>query len=416
MKGRARSTRTHGLGMSLGLLGRVATQGFLLLSFARLGGPEAAGRFAVSLAATTPIFMLSGLALKDLLLTHIKPPGLGLSLGAAMGLFTGAAAISVALELTLNVVGSWTIVSGVAILKALEGTLDVCYSQALRWELTGLVIRFLWGNSLVSLFAIATALLKFGPNGALYSSAAISLFFLIALISRLNRPTSQELGVREPSTGDSFAHLLMPGLRLAAAQTLSAASVYVPIYYLNFAGTTEDAGLFASAYYTVTVSNIVFVGLQQVAMSRMARARSLSLRSLRTEQRRFAVEVLAVGSLLSVVVLTTLPTVLPIVFGSEFSVGYNQSALFGLAILILAGLTWALAIQLVRNRYGDQIVQVTVALAISTTLILTMNDRANLNTAILLVITAFSVRIGVALIQIHRSPDSYPDKIQSVEL
>lgn len=390
-----RLQRLGGISISLGHVGRVATQGLLLLSFGRFGGPESAGQFAVSLAATTPVFLLFSIALKDVVLTHAAPPRNSTSLWAAMILFASAATFSLTLEYIAGFVGSLAMIGGVAALKVLEGCLDVCYSQLLRSGKTSTVAGYLWANTAATFLAIALALALWNPLSALYASALVSIVAL-GVLSTKTLPNAKG----HPSAS-AFRGILRPGFRLAGAQALSASSIYIPIYFLSIAGSPKDAGLFASAYYSVTVSNIVFVGLQQFAMSRMVRTRHQDLMGLRFEERKFARELLVVASLLAAGVFLLLPPVLPLIFGQKFAATYTQSALLAGAVLILAALSWAIAVQLVRNRYGDQMLQVAIALALSASLAWLLHEQANVESALLLVLVALSTRLTVATIQLR---------------
>ncbi|MGH6919663.1 MAG: lipopolysaccharide biosynthesis protein, partial [Geminicoccaceae bacterium] len=127
--------------MGAGQIVYVLCQWGILIIVARSGGPETVGRFALALAITAPVMLLSNLALRAALVTDVRGEH---PLGRYLALRLASAAIGLAVVVGLALgfegeVALLIVVVGLA--KSSESLSDVLYGIAQRHERFDLIAR-----------------------------------------------------------------------------------------------------------------------------------------------------------------------------------------------------------------------------------------------------------------------------------
>jgi O-antigen/teichoic acid export membrane protein len=251
----------------------VASQWGMLIALARLVGPEAVGRFALALAVTAPIMLLSNLALRPALVTDISGEHSVrryLALRASTTLL-GLLAVAAAVILLRFERGSALLILIVGVAKALENLSDILYGLAQRHERFAPIALSLAARGLLGLAAFALGLwwsrdVIFGAALLAAAWAAVLLFF--------DWPLSARQGHGGPSAGHPRDWLRLAGqvLPLGAAVALISLNGNLPRYVIAERLGDAELGVFAALASFVVASAMLINILGQIASLRLARA------------------------------------------------------------------------------------------------------------------------------------------------
>ena len=253
------------------LAGNVA-RGFgqwaILSLIAKLGGAEMLGEYALALAVTMPVAMLSHLNLRAVLATDVAGEH---PFGDYMAVRIGATAAGIAaLAILAAAVGGATPLAGAIFLLGLsltaENVSDLYHGYLQRRERLDLVARSTMLRVAASLAAAAAALLAF--RSVLAATAGLATG-RAAVLFAYDRPVSgRPRGSKTSRPWTVFRH----ALPLGAALMLTSLITNVPRYAIERFLGTRELGAFAAAASFVTLGATVVNALGQSATTRLARA------------------------------------------------------------------------------------------------------------------------------------------------
>jgi O-antigen/teichoic acid export membrane protein len=252
----------------------------MLVALAKLGSPEMVGRFALALAITAPVYMLTNLQLRAVEATDMTDQFafgdyLGLRMvctGMALAVIAGIAAFSRYPLMIAAVI----VVVGVA--KGAESISDAIYGLAQRHERMDLIAGSMVLKGVVSLaaFALAIALtrsLVIGVSAlamawcvvlATYDFGLARKFAVAGLGQEVERAFAPHF-----STG-RLAHLARLSLPLGITATLGSLTYNVPRYFVERYVGTRALGFFAAIASLMVVGTLVTNAIGQSASPRLA--------------------------------------------------------------------------------------------------------------------------------------------------
>jgi O-antigen/teichoic acid export membrane protein len=252
----------------------VACQYGMLVALAKLGTQEDVGTFALALALTAPIILVSQMQLRQLLVTDVQYEArFGDYLTVRLGL-TVAALLLIPILLTIGGYDQRTTVVtlGVALAKALESIADIAHGRIQQAERMDLVARSLALKGVLSLVAFTTALALTGSllvaiGGIGFVWGAVLATYDMTAIRGLTPPSERRLAWR-PGV---FGGLVRTALPLALAGGLSSFSVNLPRYFLDADTGKEAVALFAAAATPLALIMFVWTAVSQATLPRAAR-------------------------------------------------------------------------------------------------------------------------------------------------
>lgn len=367
---------------------RAATQFVILLTLARFDGPVMAGLFATCLAISAPIFALCELGLRNFYQTTTLRVTLRRMLMTRLAGSLTAAVLALTISYTIrpDLLG---LMLPVVALKLCDGLVDVVDSGQLTEGRYLLSARAAVSNALLTVAAFVVAL-SIGWSGAtlVWLSALVSVAVLAGLLTHPVQTVNQ--GAPEGRMRD----ILGTGLRLGVAQFASSLTTYVPVLFLSLMVRNEaSAGIYAAAQYWITLTNMVYLAVQQaswrVLRASLARGYEELRRRYRPVSRRFLLLAPACG--LVVGFGTYLGN--PLIYGEAFAIG-------PVTALVFAGTTAAMAYEysqvtkvLSANRYALPAAAAWVGLVAALTYLAFLpSNRGDVTTAAGAVLLAVAAR------------------------
>jgi O-antigen/teichoic acid export membrane protein len=255
-----------------------ACQWGMLVSIAKLGTPAMLGQFALGLAVTAPVFMLTGLNLRVVLATdargeyrlgHYLAPRL---LGTAVGL------ILIASFVFLSHIHRDTavVVVLVGVAKAVETLSDIIYGFWQKHERFDKIAVALACRGIGSVVAMA-AVLYFTGNIA-FATAVITLYWFAWLATYERKGAENLLASVSPQEflrADwdiaKCRGLIVLSLPLGITMILLSLNTNIPRYFVEHYWGESALGYFAAMAYAFVAGNTVMAAMGQSAMPRLAR-------------------------------------------------------------------------------------------------------------------------------------------------
>jgi O-antigen/teichoic acid export membrane protein len=247
-----------------------AGQWAILSLFAKLGGGEMLGQYALAVAVTTPALMLSHLNLRAVLATdmeHRHPLGDYV----AVRLFASALGLA-AIAVMAATAGSWTL--GAAILftgvaQTAENLSDTYYGALQRRDRMDRIARSMMAKAGLAVLALAAALVLTRDLAA--ATGAIAAGRILVLLV-YDRPR----GSAGESTAGSGRRaqwtILRTALPLGVVLMLVSLNSNLPRYAIEHRLGTRELGAFAAVASFMTAGSAVVNALGQAATPRLARA------------------------------------------------------------------------------------------------------------------------------------------------
>jgi O-antigen/teichoic acid export membrane protein len=249
----------------------LACQYGILMSIAKMGTTAAVGEFALALAVTAPIIILSQMQLRQLQVTDVAGEA-----GFGDYLWSRVAASMLAV-LAILVIGqvafsgpSRLIIWLVAAAKGFESVSDVFHGRLQRMERLDLVAVSMVARGVLSVAAVV-ALLSAGASltSAVAAMAVVSIAVLLALdlpMQRLTAPAEPLLAARARIA----RRLLRTAFPLAVASGLISLSGNLPRYLLDALEGKEAVALFSVAAIPLVLVSQFSGAVAQAVLPRSA--------------------------------------------------------------------------------------------------------------------------------------------------
>ncbi len=246
----------------------------MLSVLAKMGSPSVVGQFALGLAITAPVFMLTNLQLRAAQATDAKSEYefghyFTLRLIASLlgiGVVAGIALWSRYERTTAAVV----MLVGVA--KAVESMSDVANGLQQKHERLDQVAIGLMLKGIVSVTAFTTVYrmshrLTSAVVALVFSWAAVTLFYDLRLASRL------EGSVRRFFSADwgKIVRLVVLSAPLGLVMAMISLNINIPRYTIEKQLGHRELGIFAAMAYLVTAAGLIVSALGQSAAARLSR-------------------------------------------------------------------------------------------------------------------------------------------------
>lgn len=247
-----------------------AGQWAVLSLFAKLGGTEMLGQYALSLAVAAPVAMLAHLNLRSVLATD---SGGEVPFGDYLAVRLAVSALALVLIATLAVVtaDAWAVraaIVAVGLGLASEALSDLCYGALQRRDRMRQVAGSMMGRSIVSVGAMALAL---------WLTASLLWAVCALTAGRLGVLFFYDLpaGTRGESlrrTGfDTARKIFFTALPLGLVLMLVSLNANLPRYAIERSLGSAELGVFAGVVSFITVGSTMANALGQSATARLAR-------------------------------------------------------------------------------------------------------------------------------------------------
>jgi O-antigen/teichoic acid export membrane protein len=251
-----------------------ACQFGMLSVLAKLGSPSIVGQYALGLAITAPVFMLTNLQLRGVQATDARHE-FGFADYFTLRLISTLLGTVVVLLITVFAaydIATKTVIVLVACAKAIETISDVIAGHLQKSERLDQVARALMIRGAVSV-AISAAVFWVTRN-LITTVAALALAWMVVIALYDFRVVSRLLGQHRRFfrfSLDTQKTLLSISWPLGVVMALVSLNVNVPRYILEHKLGTAELGIFASLAYLLTAISLIVIALGQSVCTRMAR-------------------------------------------------------------------------------------------------------------------------------------------------
>jgi O-antigen/teichoic acid export membrane protein len=246
----------------------------MLVVFAKLGSPEMLGQFALGLAISTPVVMLTNLQLRAIQATdaqHTYQPGDYLALRLTMTLLA-------LLIITAIVAASGyrqqtaLVILAVAGAKAIEAISDMCYGMFQQHERLDRVALSMMLRGVLGLLALGTGVAL--TNSALGGVLGLALAWIAVLVvydMPGSRAIAGNVSISPRWHGPTMLRLVRLSAPLGVVMLLLALNASIPRYTVAQTWGAQALGIFAAIAYIERAGTTVVNALGQSASPRLAR-------------------------------------------------------------------------------------------------------------------------------------------------
>jgi len=245
-----------------------AGQWAILSLFAKLGGSEMLGQYALAVAIVSPILMLSHLNLRAVLATDMgKQHPFGDYLAVRLGATAIGLAAIAALAFGHSPLLAGTIV-GAGLAQSAENISDIYYGAMQRRERMDRIAISMIARAVVSVAAVATALALTGSILVAVGALAVAR---AAVLLAYDRPSG---AAGEALAGDGYRaqiSIVRTALPLGIVLMLASLNANLPRYAIEHFLSLAQLGGFAAAASFVTIGGTVVNAMGQAATPRLAR-------------------------------------------------------------------------------------------------------------------------------------------------
>ncbi|MBI4876626.1 MAG: lipopolysaccharide biosynthesis protein [Acidobacteria bacterium] len=247
-----------------------AGQWAILSLAAKLGGREMLGQYALAVAVTTPVVMLSHLNLRAVLATDMDqrhPFGDYLAVRlATTALGLGAIAAIAWAAGYRGPLAAVILATGAA--QSVENVSDIYYGAMQRRERMDRIARSMMARGAVSLAAFGAALWATGNLVAAVAALGLGRTAVLAVYDQPRGSAGERLSRSGWPTGWTIARTALP---LGVVLMLVSLNTNLPRYAIERTLGTLELGAFAAAASFVTVGSTMVNAIGQAATPRLAR-------------------------------------------------------------------------------------------------------------------------------------------------
>jgi len=250
----------------------------IISALAKLGSPEAVGRYALASAVATPVMLFANLQLRPILATDSEGK-------YAFGDFLGLRLICLpAAILLIALIAVWVYpgpqVAAImlfACLRAIDGLSDIYHGYGQKQERIDLMARSLAFKGLGSLVLfvalfIATGDLIAALVGQVSAGLLVFLMWDLPRTRAVMRERSSNESMRPRWTPNRLRSLAWLALPLGLAMMFIQLRNTIPRLMLERSCGEAELGLFAAMAYLIVVGNTVVLALSQSSLARLSRA------------------------------------------------------------------------------------------------------------------------------------------------
>ena len=247
-----------------------AGQWVILSLFAKLGGSEMLGQYALAVALTAPVVMLSHLNLRAVLATDVGGQyPFGDYLAVRLG--TTAAALVAIAGIAAATGGSWPLagaVVAVGVAQCAETVSDIYYGAMQRRERMGQIARSIIARTSVSVSALGAALWM--THNLVWAVAALAVGRLAVLLAYDRYAGAAGENLSRSGLRAELA-IFRTALPLGVVLMLVSLNANLPRYAVEHHLGTRDLGVFAAVVSFITVGSTIVNALGQTSTPRLAR-------------------------------------------------------------------------------------------------------------------------------------------------
>lgn len=247
------------------------SKGLLIILIAKLGSPEAVGQFALSLAITTPVFMLTGLRLRLVLATDNKK---NYSFMDYIILRAITSVIGILICLIIAAVSGYGIEQSILILimgiaRGFESLSDIAFGMLENKEQMdkvgkSMIIKAFATFGAMGLTFLITSSLIMGISGLAFSFFVVLVFYDYRNIRKYIPLNKNVL----PITLFKLTRISLP---LGILQALVSLNGYIPTYFIKGFLGTEALGYYSSVAYLITIGETINIALGQSLTPRLSK-------------------------------------------------------------------------------------------------------------------------------------------------
>ena len=232
------------------------SQWLMLIFFSRMSDPTQLGYYSYALAVTAPIFLLSNLQLRPLLVADLNTSkSFSFSQYFSLRIITIVLAIVVSLFfISGNTTFSIVVLTLVVLIKASEAFSDIIYAYYNAKKRTSFISKSL---TIKSILVISISFLTlYLTNNIIYSLSATLFGYLVILIFLDIKKNKEYLKNIKFFDGD-LTSLFIIGLPLGIAVMLISLQTNIPRYFLEYYLNVEFVGVYTIFYYFLVIGAIV---------------------------------------------------------------------------------------------------------------------------------------------------------------
>ncbi len=250
-------------------------QWLLLLIFARLGGADDAGLFALGLAVCAPVMVLANLHLRELQASDAREE---FRFQERLAVRLGAVAIALGAIIATALIVGWShrqalVIAAVGAAKTIEAIADLGYG-ALQARERFIAISLAQGlRGLVGLTAATTTFLLTGEvHLALFMLAAAWLVMVVIFdlprVAGVIAPAAITPEISRPR----LVALLRQALPMGVVGGIGTVTLMFPSYLIQHHLGSEPLGHYTGVLYLLLIGNLATLALGQAASPRLGRA------------------------------------------------------------------------------------------------------------------------------------------------
>lgn len=245
----------------------------MMVVLAKIGTPQMVGKFALALAITTPIFMLTNLQLRVVQATDANDE---YQFGDYLGLRMIMSAVSFLITVMVIVVTNYSfdinlIIVVMCIAKIIESIGDVSYGLMQKNEFMGMISISKILKGILSLIALGifvwiTNSLVIGTVALAFMWLIVTIFYDVKLVRKLIKFKPKP--VFNYKTLISILKLSLP---LGIVLMMGSLNNNLPRYFLEYYFDEDTLGYFVAMAYLIVAGNTVMSALGQSASPRLAK-------------------------------------------------------------------------------------------------------------------------------------------------
>jgi O-antigen/teichoic acid export membrane protein len=253
-----------------------ASQWAVLVLIARLVNREGVGQFALASAATTPVFLLTGLHLRSAIATdaagsYAFSDYLGVRCGGALAALAGTAVV---LAVAGYSPGTSVVVLALALTKAADAIVDIFHGLLQQHERMRPIANSLMARSVLTVVALGGVLWAGGGLALAvlaFTVASIVVFFGYDVPNATGLLHASEDVCRPRLRGRAAKAIVALSLPLGFVNLALSLRTYLPRFFIESRFGTAELGVFAALSSFVVLGTLVVSALGQSCIPRLAR-------------------------------------------------------------------------------------------------------------------------------------------------